>query len=56
VVAEGVETADQLQFLRSQHCDAVQGFLLHRPLPEAEVANVLKLNRLAPVSDLAFSA
>jgi EAL domain-containing protein (putative c-di-GMP-specific phosphodiesterase class I) len=46
VVAEGVETADQLKFLQSQRCDAVQGYFLHRPLPEAEVAGVLELNRL----------
>ena len=46
VVAEGVETADQLKFLRSHCCDAVQGYFLHRPLPEAEVAGVLEFNRL----------
>jgi diguanylate cyclase (GGDEF)-like protein len=46
VVAEGVETADQLKFLRKERCDAVQGYYLHRPLPEAEVAAVLKLNRM----------
>jgi diguanylate cyclase (GGDEF)-like protein len=45
VVAEGVETAEQLAFLRAQHCDAVQGYFLHRPLPEDEVTLALKLNR-----------
>ena len=45
VVAEGVETAKQLKFLRVQHCDSVQGYLLHRPLPENEVAQVLRVNR-----------
>jgi diguanylate cyclase (GGDEF)-like protein len=45
VVAEGVETAAQLKFLRNLRCDTVQGYFLHRPLPEAEVAEVLKLNR-----------
>jgi diguanylate cyclase (GGDEF)-like protein len=44
VVAEGVETADQLKFLRAQRCDAAQGYYLYRPLPVDEVANVLKLN------------
>jgi diguanylate cyclase (GGDEF)-like protein len=46
VVAEGVETAAQLQFLRSQCCDAVQGYFLHRPLREDELADVLQRNRL----------
>jgi len=45
VVAEGVETAAQLSFLRTQCCDAVQGYFLHRPLPEKAVAELLDLNR-----------
>ena len=32
VVAEGVETAEQLDFLRAQHCDEIQGFWFSRPL------------------------
>jgi diguanylate cyclase (GGDEF)-like protein len=44
VVAEGVETADQLKFLRTQCCDAVQGYFLYRPLPEDEVTRALELN------------
>jgi diguanylate cyclase (GGDEF)-like protein len=56
VVAEGVETADQLSFLRAQRCDTVQGYFLHRPLPEAEVADVLKLNRLNHVVGFAMQA
>jgi diguanylate cyclase (GGDEF)-like protein len=46
VVAEGVETAEQLKFLRSERCDTVQGYYLHRPLPERELAAALKLNRV----------
>jgi diguanylate cyclase (GGDEF)-like protein len=45
VVAEGVETAEQLEFLRSLSCDAVQGYFLYRPLREDEVAEALRLNR-----------
>jgi diguanylate cyclase (GGDEF)-like protein len=56
VVAEGVETVDQLKFLRAQRCDAVQGYFLYRPLPENEVADVLKLNRLDCVAHLAIPA
>ncbi len=41
VVAEGVETADQLGLLLSQHCDRTQGFLFSRPLPPAECELVL---------------
>jgi diguanylate cyclase (GGDEF)-like protein len=45
VVAEGVETAAQLEFLVSQSCDAAQGYFLYRPLQEEELADVLKRNR-----------
>jgi EAL domain-containing protein (putative c-di-GMP-specific phosphodiesterase class I) len=38
VVAEGVETADQLGLLRRLHCDEVQGYLLGRPVPAGEIA------------------
>jgi EAL domain-containing protein (putative c-di-GMP-specific phosphodiesterase class I) len=36
VLAEGVETMEQLSFLREQGCGEVQGYLLGRPKPEAE--------------------
>ena len=36
VVAEGVETLEQLQRLEQLHCDEVQGFYLGRPMPVAE--------------------
>jgi len=37
VVAEGVETREQLKYLRSQRCDEVQGFLISKPRPAAEI-------------------
>ncbi|WP_180684327.1 sensor domain-containing protein [Tepidicella baoligensis] len=37
-VAEGVETLEQLACLERLGCDAVQGFLLSRPMPAADVA------------------
>jgi len=38
VVAEGVELQTQLDFLRAQGCDELQGFLFSPPLPAAEIA------------------
>ncbi len=37
VVAEGVETEDQASYLRSQHCDVMQGYLVSKPLPAEAV-------------------
>ena len=40
-VAEGVETDDQLAFLKSIDCDNIQGFLLGKPMPEEELEKVI---------------
>jgi diguanylate cyclase (GGDEF)-like protein len=37
VIAEGVETAEQLEFLRRHHCDQAQGYHIGRPVPPAEL-------------------
>lgn len=42
VVAEGVEKDEQLNFLRSQLCENVQGFLLSHPITAAELTKLLK--------------
>ncbi len=42
VLAEGVETVDQLAFLRFKHCDRYQGFLCSRPVPPNEFAALLR--------------
>jgi EAL domain-containing protein (putative c-di-GMP-specific phosphodiesterase class I) len=43
IVAEGVETLEQLQFLRAEGCDLVQGFLMSRAVSAASFAEVLRL-------------
>ena len=42
VVAEGVETAEQLQMLAGQGCDEVQGFHVARPMPAAACEALLR--------------
>ena len=42
VVAEGVETVEQLDFLRSVNCDFAQGYLVNKPLSGDEFQNWLK--------------
>ena len=39
VIAEGVETRDQLEFLRARHCFEMQGFYFSPPLPEEELTD-----------------
>jgi diguanylate cyclase (GGDEF)-like protein len=41
VIAEGVETADQLRYLISRGCDEVQGFLFSKPVPAEEFARLV---------------
>ncbi|MBA4142062.1 MAG: EAL domain-containing protein [Nitrosospira sp.] len=41
VVAEGVETVEQLDFLRERGCDEIQGYYFARPLPANEISRLL---------------
>lgn len=42
VVAEGVETMDQLEFLREHNCDEMQGYLFSPPVPDMDFVKMLK--------------
>lgn len=50
VIAEGVETEEQLQYLREQGCDFAQGYYLSRPVPEDSFVAQLLANRSKPFS------
>jgi EAL domain-containing protein (putative c-di-GMP-specific phosphodiesterase class I) len=53
-VAEGVETKQQLTFLRDESCDQGQGFLFSRPLPPTAIEATLKgsPDRVSPFQQL----
>jgi diguanylate cyclase (GGDEF)-like protein/PAS domain S-box-containing protein len=43
VVAEGVERPEQLEFLRGEQCDEVQGYLISKPVEAQRLADLLRL-------------
>ncbi|MDU2243185.1 MAG: EAL domain-containing protein, partial [Paenibacillus sp.] len=45
VVAEGVETEQQLQHVRRAKCDIIQGYYISKPLPEAGIRELLRSYR-----------
>jgi len=42
VIGEGVETKQQLDYLKKHNCDMFQGYLVSKPVPEEEINNLLK--------------
>jgi EAL domain-containing protein (putative c-di-GMP-specific phosphodiesterase class I) len=45
VIAEGVETAEQLALLREMKCDQIQGYYFSKPLPAEELEKLLREGR-----------
>ncbi|NLP28313.1 MAG: EAL domain-containing protein [Clostridia bacterium] len=41
IVAEGVETTDQLKYLENNKCDMIQGYLFSKPLPPEDISKLL---------------
>ena len=50
VIAEGMETQDQLAFLRSRQCDAIQGNMFSQPLPAEGMTKLLQKAHLSGAS------
>jgi len=42
VIAEGVETPTQIEFLKNKHCDEIQGYLRSKPLSVDEIEQLMK--------------
>jgi ammonium transporter, Amt family len=52
IVAEGVETLEEARFLAEAGCHELQGYLLGRPKPMAEVARVIEPNIALRLKDM----
>ncbi|MBN1410259.1 MAG: EAL domain-containing protein [Spirochaetales bacterium] len=54
IIAEGVETEEQLEILYGLNCEVIQGFLLSRPVPEDEAVKFLSKGNGEPAADLSI--
>lgn len=48
IVAEGVETQAQVDFLRSHHCELLQGYFYSRPISSQEFSKLIHHQKIAP--------
>ena len=53
VIAEGVETLEQLEFLQAHRCDEAQGYYFSRPVPPEQFAQLLREAYVSPKYQLA---
>ena len=52
VIAEGVETQEQIDFLRELRCDFVQGYFYAKPMPKEEFVQRISYSTLEPLYDI----
>ena len=55
VIAEGVETEAQLNFLWRNHCDQIQGYYFSQPLPAEEFAQILRAEKALNTDEIRSS-
>jgi len=55
VVAEGVETEEQMNFLKEHSCDEMQGFYFSKPVVPEQFADLLRKNVSSPPSEKPYS-
>jgi EAL domain-containing protein (putative c-di-GMP-specific phosphodiesterase class I) len=46
IVAEGVETVEQWELLKSLNCHYIQGYLFSKPLPAQKLKGLLQLDKM----------
>lgn len=51
-IAEGVETIEQLNIIKSHHCDAAQGYYFSEPLAKAAFSSWIKRNMIEPLDEI----
>lgn len=52
VIAEGVETLEQLEFLKSLNCDEMQGYFISAPVPANDLIQLVQETKREPEDDL----
>jgi EAL domain-containing protein (putative c-di-GMP-specific phosphodiesterase class I) len=52
VIAEGVETSEQVRFLQAHQCNEMQGYYFSKPIPGDEFAQLLRTGKALVHEDL----